>query len=121
MNGILEERASIGTSCKVRRSMGFDSFLLTAVNADGAAVSYVFDITLGRLIPVELNGEAQIADSNGTIYLNVGGIVYTVSSDGILTETANGVPFTYTFTSPYTVISQDSEKIVVAQSNPNIW
>ncbi len=120
-NGILNKNAYIGTSCKVHRSLSFGSFLLTANDAGGNPVSYVFDITNETLIPVQAGSDTRIADRYGMIYLNTDGVTYSVASDGTLNVTDAYVPFVRAVTSQFSVLSQDSEKIIVAQSNPNVW
>ena len=119
VNGSLNRYAYIGMSCKVRRSITFESFLLTASDAEENTVSYVFDINTANLITVEVAGETQIAETNGTVYLNYGGRTYSVAQNGILTEApSSAAAFTRRTESPYSVISQDSEKIEVAETNP---
>lgn len=120
-NGVLDKTADIGTACKVRRSLSFGSFLLTALDAEGTARTYVFNIYTGNLIPVDLSGDVLIAERAGTIYLYADGKTWSVASDGVLTEATVSVPFTRSVTSDYYIVSQDSEKIIVAQSNPNRW
>ncbi len=122
VNGVLNKATDIGTACKVRRSVTFGSFLLTASDSEGNTRSYVFEINGRTLIPVEISGEALVAERNGTVYLNIGGTTYTVAADGVLTETnAPYVEFVRTVNSSLTVISQDSEKVEVAQTNGNVW
>ena len=121
VNGVLAEDAKIGTGCKVRRSLTFGSFLLTAADENGVSHTYAFDISSGLIIPVDVPSDALVAEKNGTIYINADGKTYYVSSDGVLTETNVYAAFTRKVTSSYAIMSQDSEKIVVAETNPNIW
>jgi len=121
-NGVLTNRAKIGTACKVRRSLTFGSFLLTATDETGAFRSYVFDINTASLISVEVTSEALIGETAGRVFIGMDGITYAVSSEGILSEVSDiHVEFTRSHSSDYSIFSQNSEGIIVAQSNPNIW
>lgn len=120
--GVLEMRTKIGTACKVHRSLTFGSFLLTATDENGNARGYVFDISSASLIPVEVTPETLIGEVGSRIYLEMDGKTYAVSSEGILSETTGiRVEFTRSYSSAYSIFSQDSEGIIVAQSNPNVW
>ncbi|MBP3854606.1 MAG: hypothetical protein IK990_03195 [Ruminiclostridium sp.] len=117
-NGQFVAEASFGTTCKIRRSKSFESFIISASDAENdAAATYVFDTALGSLVPVDISGDAEIAVVNGTIYVGVNDRNYIVSSGGTLTETGNRVSYTRKSNSRYVVASTDSEKVVVAEGS----
>ncbi|MBR5089693.1 MAG: hypothetical protein IK093_09700 [Ruminiclostridium sp.] len=117
-NGQLFSEADFGTVCKVRRSKTFESFFINASDPEtDEAVTYVFDTTAGKLIPLEINCDASIAVSGGVIYIGTDGKNYTVSTDGTLTETSASVNYTYKPYSSYSVISADAKKVVIAENN----
>lgn len=107
-----------GTECKLRRSKNFGSFIITASAAESSDMaSFVFDAATSSLIPVDIAGDAAITTEKGVIYIGFGGKNYTVSADGSLAETSASVSYINRPASIYGVISSDSEKVVVAESN----
>ncbi len=121
VNGVLEKCAYIGTSCKVHRSPSFGSFILTAGDdADGTQHTYVFDMTSSTLISVTVGSDPMIVDLNGLIYVNSDGTTYRLT-DGVLENTDANISFTRELKSNFSIVSQDNEKILVAENNPNIW
>lgn len=121
VNGVLEKYADIGTACKVHRSPSFESFILTATDAaDGTQYSYIFDMSSCSLISVSVGADPLIADLNGLIYISSDGITYRLTN-GVLEATDANISFTRQLKSKFSIVSQDSEKIMVAENNPNIW
>ncbi|MBO6230362.1 MAG: hypothetical protein J6O50_07325 [Ruminiclostridium sp.] len=107
---------NFGSVCKVRRSKSFDSFIISTNDSESSEPqSYVFDTARSQLVPVAVNGEAMIAVKNGTIYVGFDGKNYTVSSEGVLTEAQHHVDYVNKPVSKYTILSSDSEKVVVAE------
>lgn len=121
VNGVLEKYADIGTSCKVHRSLTFESFIVTVTDTDETQRSYIFDIVSRTLIPVQVGADPMIADLNGLIYVSSDGMTYRLSENGVLEVTDANIRFIRELKSKYSIVSQDSEKIVVAESNPNVW
>ncbi len=115
--GAQEKLCGFGTECKIRRSRHFDSFLLTVSGTDSTdTATFVFDASTASLIPVTISSDASISSEKGTIYIGFGGKNYTVSVDGSLAETNASVNFLAKAESNYSVVSSDSEKVVVAEN-----
>ena len=118
LNGVLRVEYNFGTECRIRRSRTFGSFLITASDFEtGEIKNYVFDVDAGALIQVDISGDAAIAVQNGVIYIGQNGRNYSVSPDGTLTESGAQVSFISKPYSTYSVVSSDTEKIVVAENN----
>ena len=122
MNGTLARSADLGTACKVHRSPSFESFIITATDpATGEQRSYIFDIRARALVYVDIGADPMIADLNGLIYISCDGQTFSLTAEGKLVPTDANIRFTNQLRTGYSIVSQDSEKIVVAESNPNVW
>ena len=113
----------LGSGCKVKRSLSFESFIVSAFSAESEErVSYVYDTNAKKLIPVNIDAGAQIASAGGIIYIRSGDTLYTLSADDALTETSvRGIAFEYTPGSDFEITEANSEKVVIAEKNRNIW
>ena len=116
-DGTTRVEYSFGSVCKIRRSKNFESSIISTSDAEtNEPKNYVFSTSNGLLIPVEISGEAMIADANGIVYIGSDNKTYTLATDGTLTEyTGRPIHFVSRPESRYQVISSDTEKVEIAE------
>ena len=121
-DGTTRAEYSFGNVCKIRRSKNFESFIISTSDAEtNEPKSYVFSTSNGLLIPVEISGEAMIADANGVVYIGVDNKTYTLANDGALVEyTGRPIQFVSRPDSKYQIISSDANKVEIAEKR-DIW
>ena len=71
-----------------------------------------------KLVKVVLGSEPRISSANGTVYVNDNGVDY-LYSNGKLNMIDTPVRYSYEFSSDYTIVSTDSEKVVIAENKWN--
>ena len=121
-NGVLTEIQDFGSPCKVRRSPTFESFIITTSDKEtGTSVSYVYNAPTGKLISAPIDGESLIAEADGDIYISYYGSTMKLGENGELTPTSKAISFIEQYTSPFKVVSTDSEKVVIALDDGSVW
>ena len=121
-SGKLTEVQNIGSVCKIRRSLTFESFIITTADEEtGEPKAYVLDVSTGKLIPALIEADSQIAEKNGAIYISYYGSTMKLNEKGELVPTSEKVRFTEEMTSRYNVISTDPEKVVIAEDDGHVW
>ena len=121
-DGTARVEYSFGNVCKIRRSKNFESFIISTSDAEtNEPRNYVFSTSNGLLIPVEISGDALIADANGIVYIGFDNKTYTLATDGTLSEyTGRPIHFVSRPDSKYQVISTDPDKVEIAEKR-DIW
>ncbi len=121
-NGVMTEIQSFGSPCKIRRSVTFESFIITTSDKEtNAPISYVFNASTNKLINAPIDGESLIAEEDGEVYISYYGSTMKLNENGELTPTAKVVRFTDHYSSPFKVVSTDSEKVVIALDDGSVW
>ena len=106
--------------CGIKRSPGFESFLLITNSEENG--SFVYDTASDALIPVYVDKDCAVGMKNGAVYLKNSEGMFSVTSEfGMAPSLESGVVFDKESKSGYYVLETTPEKVVIAQNNTTVW